>query len=438
MRHLLPWLLMLLSCISALAQDDAAVTALPPEMLEGKSLKLPVGTIAPPRPGWEWRAAAGAYVAMPLQDDDPNMVVCVYMPMSMSASKSDIEMMIRSEMMDGTPEQIKKAPLEIKESGRPVFGTMFDFDFTDADGPSSGSICVASAHSLLLCANGPAARALARETLGGFEPSKLALKATTVSSDGFLDKTQSVPPRLLKGRRLSLPGGSIQAPKGWTWRQLESEGITLYFCYEKPSRLILVVNSLQKEDLRAAVRELSKSLVSRGSGSLEEKSDFAPASLPFPGSEKITLSYSMAGEPFIEVNGYAGYNGRQSLMVLELGDKPTDKILDEVVGSFKEEMPSRQRLDTALGVLTLALGLVLVLLGAIINKVVGRPAFDGAKVALAVSGLAMVFCLMAAANRDPQDMGHAVGSFFLPMLLFGWLSSKHTKRREAWRAESRG
>lgn len=429
-RLLLLCLLLLLVGTSSSAQQGAA-TPVPSDQLEKGALKLPVGTLGLPEPEWTWHAFDGAYIAFPDADGDDRRVAAVYLPFSMSGSKDDLEAMLRNDVLAGTPEQKKKTRISLRQSKEAPFGKMYEFEFTDADGSFAGVAAMAQGHSLLLNCSGKNAKALREAALREFRPSQAVLAAGQVSSLGFLDKSEEVPGYQMQGNRLSLPGGTIATPVGWSWRQISAGSSKVYVCHEG-SRFIIVINWLQKENLREVATEFSKGLLSRASGSLEEKVDYVPSSLPFPGSEKLTLTYTLAGEPFLKVGGYLGYDGRQSLVLLGVGDEVPEKELDLVASSFEED---RGRPETTLAVFVFMLGLGFLVLGFIVNRATKRPAFNGAKVALVLSVLAMVLGMVVAASGRSYDLSYAVGLYFWHILLFGWLASKHDKRRAQWKAQ---
>ena len=144
------------------------------------------------------------------------------------------------------------------------------------------------------------------------------------------------------------------------------------------------------------------------------------------------MSFTLGDQELISGLGYLGYNGRQSLAILAIGVEPAAEQLDQVAGSFKEDI---RRPDTFLSALSFIFGLGMLLVGFIINTVSRRPAFDAAKVAAVFSVLCMVVSMITVAKNGSYDLGRAMGGYILPLLFFAYLSGRHTKRRQAWQAQ---
>ncbi|HEX7219645.1 MAG TPA: hypothetical protein VF280_10550 [Burkholderiales bacterium] len=75
---------------------------------------------------------------------------------------------------------------------------------------------------------------------------------------------------------------------------------------------------------------------------------------------------------------------------------------------------------------------VFVAIGWVVNRVLKRPAINGAGL-YAVAALAVLvinIAIVTSASPDPERIGTVVGSFLLPLLLAAFLSHRFQKRRK--------
>ncbi len=429
-RRFLPYFLLLILCLFQVAvwAQDETPTPVGPEQLQGTALKLPLGLVEAPGPGWTWYQMPDAYLALsPGESDD--VFVVVYMADSGAVTQNQVEMIVRSQMFEGSEEQKKAARIDVRAAVKPVFGQTFDFDYEDAEGPHSGSLSFTKGHALFILTSGKNGRAVRDKAPSLVKANAAVLAAKPEKAVTFYDKTEPVPARLLEGSTLRLVGGSLQAPAGWEWRELNVPGAgKAYVCLKDETSLVVVINTRGKADLHDIIDQFGKGVAKQSGGNFENKATYSPASLPFPNSEKVELTVLMDEQPVMTGSGYLGKTSQQSLAIFGLGLEPPNAAVESITRSFEEDLQPLP--SPAVGIFFF--GLLCVAFGAVVNKVSGRPRLNAAKFALVITVLAMGASVLMAWKAGPEELGRAIGGYFIPMLVFSLVASRHDKARAAW------
>jgi hypothetical protein len=257
---------------------------------------------------------------------------------------------------------------------------------------------------------------------------------------------------------------SIAAPsQEWTWETLQPQPDYWAFKATHPatrSQAVLSVVPLRQPLGHALadgiVAGMVESIVGRQPGFAEAGRSVKPSSAPRPGSFRIDTSLrNEAQGATIRVWGYVFAGDRLfSLFVLSTHDSGA-QAAETLIGSFRflrepqaavtAPVPGlsgsagtgapRAEGATGVGVIGVLLVLLLAGLGWLVNKVAGRPLWDGARTALLLLLILLVLQIVGVATAGGPDMGRAVGSamgtLFIPLAIAAWLSQRFQRAKTA-------
>ena len=435
MRNLV--LVLIILFISLPIQADEQPKPVDPSRLEGTALKLPVGTIELPGPNYRWLSMdESTYVALP--DDGGPFLTLVYVPISAKANADPLKAQIERQMLPELVERPQEANAKVTKSNKPLFGSVFRFEFRDTAEKTEGIgyVALAQQKTLFLMAMGESPEPLLERARASFKPDpKIQFKAPT-STKSFAQMTSPIPANRLKDGILQTTAGYLTRPNDqWEWSQLKSKGQTIYFCTpgEGTAEVIMAFTSSGSQEIPAET--LIRAMLSQVAPTAEVKVDFSPPDVTLPGGTKrVDYSMLLQGSVLMKGMGYVTKTDKYSLFVWSLGQENLETEVKAVAGSFKEDFQDPLGM---MGAVLLVLGLVLIAICGLVNMLAKRPIVNGGMIAFVLTVLVGIFpLLIAAKSGNPEFMGRAFGSLLLPLLVFAFSWSRFRKKRREYLSAS--
>lgn len=299
-----------------------------------------------------------------------------------------------------------------------------------------------------------------RRTLQGGLAVLFGLASSGWSEESSLRLTP-VPKELLPRPRLlrsAAENFSIEAPgNGWEWLQLTkapSDTGPTYVCQQEgtDARLTVVVRKADPGETSEPTDEFLRAWgigVARASD-LVGRPFVSASDLPLPSS--IYYSYRLKQPTGTYVHGHTHISGRVYSFVIHSKSAAEPEVLRRFVKSFRlvsvprpaSPAPGAKAAATATGepAESASLGLVHFLLlaciwgfGRFVNVVLGRPAMNGALVALATILLVAVAAALRAGFAHPTHMGEVMGlrlgEAFIPLAIAAWGAARFSKKKQA-------
>ena len=428
MRNLV--LLLLVLFLSLSVQADEQPKPVDPSKLDGTALKLPVGTIELPGANYNWLSMdESTYIALP--DDGGPFLTLVYLPVSGKANADTLKAMIEKQMLPELVEKPQEAETQVSQSDKPLFGSVFRFEFQDKTEQMRGIgyVALAQQQTLFLMAMGESPEPLLERARASFKPnSGVQFKAPT-STKSLAQLTSPIPATRLKDGVLQTTAGYLTRPNNrWKWSQLKEKGQTIYFCTpgEGSAEVIMAIASLGSREISADT--LIRAMLSQVAPTAEVKVDFSPSDVALPGGgQRVDYSMSVQGSVLMQGMGYVTKTKDYSLFVWSLGQDKLESEVKAVARSFKEEV--RDPLGM-MGSVVLVLGLALIALCGLINILAKRPVVNGGMIAFVLTVIVGVFpFLMAVKSGNPEFMGRVFGSLLIPLLVFAFSWSRFRKKK---------
>lgn len=300
-----------------------------------------------------------------------------------------------------------------------------------------------------------------RRTLQGGLAVLFGLASSGWSAESSLRLTP-VPKELLPRPRLlrsAAENFSIEAPDdGWEWLQLtkapSSDTGPTYVCLQEgtDTRLTVVVRRAHPGETSEPTEEFLRGWgigIARASD-LVGRPFVSASDLPLPSS--IYYSYRLKQPTGTYVHGYTHISGRVYSFVIHSKGAAEPEILRRFVKSFRllsapraaSPAPSAKPEPTGTGGQdwSASLGMVHFLLlaciwgfGRFVNVVLGRPAINGALVALATILLVTVVAALRAGFAQPSHstevMGFRLGEALIPLGIAAWGAARFSKKKQA-------